>query len=78
MKRQLIAFRCPVNMLEMVDRYCHVYGVDRTTILRTAIRHFSEHIRHQGGNITSNEVVSDFAMLLQQEQARNTQNTMRS
>lgn len=77
MKRQLIAFRCPVNMLEMVDRYCHVYGVDRTTILRTAIRHFSEHIRQQGGNITTNAAVSDFATLLQQEQARNAQRTLR-
>lgn len=77
MKRQLVAFRCPVNMLEMVDRYCHEYGVDRTTILRTAIRHFSEHIRRQGGRITSNASGSDFAKLLEQEQARNEQHTLR-
>lgn len=77
MKRQLVAFRCPVKMLEMVDRYCHEYGVDRTTILRTAIRHFSEHIRRNGGNITFNEEGCNFAELLQQEQARNEQHTLR-
>lgn len=77
MKRQLIAFRCPVNMLEMVDRYCHHYGVDRTTILRTAIRNFSEHIRSQGGNIIPRFDGREFATLLREEQKRNAQHTLR-
>lgn len=77
MKRQLIAFRCPVNMLEMVDRYCHLYGVDRTTILRTAIRSFSEHIRLQGGKIIPTFDGRDFATLLKEEQKRNVQHTLR-
>lgn len=77
MKRQLVAFRCPVNMLEMVDRYCHLYGVDRTTILRTAIRNFSEHIRVQGGNIIPNFDRKEFVALLKEEQKRNAPQTMR-
>lgn len=77
MKRQLVAFRCPVNMLEMVDRYCHLYGVDRTTILRTAIRNFAEHIRNQGGNIIPNFDRREFVALLKEEKKRNAQQTLR-
>ncbi|MBT9450874.1 hypothetical protein [Akkermansia glycaniphila] len=51
MKMKLIAFRCPEELQLRMDEYCKKYALDRTAVLRIALRLFIDKLDEQKGNI---------------------------
>lgn len=47
MKMKLIAFRCPEELQLRMDEYCKKYALDRTAVLRIALRLFIDKLDEQ-------------------------------
>lgn len=50
---KIVTFRCPVDLLEMVDSTAGHYKRTRNTVLLTAMRLFSRQLREKGGTMVS-------------------------
>lgn len=46
---KIVTFRCPVDLLDMVDSTATHYNRTRNTVLLAAMRLFSRQLREQGG-----------------------------
>ncbi len=51
MSTKIITFRCPVDLLELVNATAGHYKRTRNTVLLTAVRLFSRQLREQGGSM---------------------------
>lgn len=49
MSSKIVTFRCPVELLDMIDSTAKHYKRTRNTVLLTAVRLFSRQLREQGG-----------------------------
>jgi hypothetical protein len=49
MSTRIVTFRCPENLLSMLNKTATHYSRTRNTILLTAVRLFSRQLREQGG-----------------------------
>ena len=49
MSTRIITFRCPENLLGMLNATAEHYKRSRNTVLLTAVRLFSRQLREQGG-----------------------------
>lgn len=48
---RIVTFRCPVDLLKMVDDTADCYKRSRNSVLLAAVRLFSRQLRERGGSI---------------------------
>lgn len=50
---RIVTFRCPVDLLKMIDGTADHYKRSRNSVLLAAMRLFSRQLREKGGNIVA-------------------------